>query len=81
MQVFRASESNCKNPILCLQSKLEMLTKSTTCEIPDPYGYPEDTYTTSNLRKMCDDFGLCQWFMNTRMCEGRDSRAVYGPKS
>ena len=81
MKVFRASESNCENPIICLQSKLEMLTKSTTCEIPDPYGYPEDTYTTSNLRKMCDDFGLCQWFMNTRMCEGRDSRTVCGPKS
>ena len=49
-----------------------MLTKSTTCEIPDPYGYPEESYAKSNMKKMCHDQGLCQWFMNTRMCEGRD---------
>ena len=56
-----------------------MLTKSTTCEIPDPYGYPEETYTPEYMRKMCDDSGLCQWFMNTRMCEGRDLRTLCCP--
>ena len=71
MKVFRLSESVCKNPLLCLQSKLEMLTKSTTCEIPDPYGYEWETYTEGHLRKMCLDDGLCQWYMNTRMCEGK----------
>ena len=79
MKVFRLSESVCKNPALCLQSKLEMLTKSTTCELPDPYGYPEETYTDGNMRKMCNDFGLCQWFMNSRLCEGRDLRNLCCP--
>ena len=76
MQVFRTRESVCRHPSICLQAKLEMLTKSTTCEIPDPYGYPEETYARNNMKKMCDDQGLCQWFMNTRMCEGRNDQFV-----
>ena len=56
-----------------MPAKLEMLGDIKNCELPfiKRYSQHKEAIRQSSDTKMCLTFGICQWFMNSRMCSGK----------
>lgn len=65
-----------------MPAKLEMLKDIKNCELPYLRRYKDykQALSDSNDTKMCFKYGICQWFMNSRMCSGKlCPDAIYDP--
>ena len=64
-------------------AKLEMLQDIKNCKLPfiNNYSQFKNAFRQASDTKHCYEWGICQWFMNSRMCEGKMCpHAKYDPQ-